>query len=62
MEAYTHGIITEESATTYCTKRSVVSRGIDNAKKERGEATNSGASLRMKPGAAAGGPPLLKMK
>jgi twitching motility protein PilT len=60
LEAYDQGIITEETATLYCTKRSVVARGIDNAKKERGEMTNTAGSLRMKAGHTAA--PLLKMK
>ena len=42
------GIITEETALLYCTKRSVVSRGIDNIKKGRGEITTNVGSLRMK--------------
>ena len=33
LEAYEQGLITEETALLYCTKRSVVSRGIDNVKK-----------------------------
>ena len=33
LEAYEQGLITEENALLYCTKRSVVSRGIDNFKK-----------------------------
>ncbi len=33
LEAYEHGLITEETALLHCTKRSVVSRGIDNLKK-----------------------------
>jgi twitching motility protein PilT len=60
LEAYDQGIITEETATLYCTKRSVVARGIDNAKKERGEMTNTAGSLRMKSGHSAA--PMLKMK
>lgn len=63
LAAYTDGIITEETANLYCTKRSVVSRGIDNAKKERGEMAVTAGSLRMKPGAIGSSPaPLLKMK
>ena len=52
LEAYEQGIITEETALLYCTKRSVVSRGIDNIKKARGEMTTTAGSLRMKTGAA----------
>jgi twitching motility protein PilT len=56
-------VITEETALLYCTKRSVVSRGIDNIKKSRGELTTTANSLRMKvapPGGIA--PPILKIK
>ena len=61
LEAYEQGLITEETALLYCTKRSVVSRGIDNIKKDRGEMTSTADSLRMKnPGNAA--PPKLKIK
>jgi twitching motility protein PilT len=51
IEAYDKGIITEETALLYCTKRGVVSRSIDNIKKERGEITSTVGSLKMKPGA-----------
>jgi twitching motility protein PilT len=63
LEAYEQGFITEETALLYCTKRSVVSRGIDNLKKARGEMTSTAGSLRMKvagPGSAA--PPVIKIK
>jgi twitching motility protein PilT len=52
IEGFEKGIITEETALLYCTKRGVVSRSIDNIKKERGEITSSVGSLKMKPGAA----------
>jgi twitching motility protein PilT len=48
LEAYEQGVISEENALLYCTKRSVVSRGIDNIKKERGELAATAGSLRMK--------------
>jgi twitching motility protein PilT len=48
LEAYEEGIITEETALVYCSKRSVVARGIDNIKKERGELNATAGSLRMK--------------
>ena len=48
LEAYDQGIISEETALLYCTKRSVVSRGIDNIKKGRGELNATAGSLRMK--------------
>jgi twitching motility protein PilT len=69
LEAYERGLITEETALLYCSKRSVASRGIDNVKKSRGELTEHAGSLRMKntvnsssssTGNAA--PPVLKIK
>lgn len=48
LEAFQNGIITEETALLYCTKRGVVARGIDAIKKERGEITTTLGSLRMK--------------
>lgn len=39
LEAYEQGIITEETALLYCSKRGPVQRGIDNIKKRRGENT-----------------------
>jgi twitching motility protein PilT len=61
LEAYEQGFITEETALLYCTKRSVVSRGIDNIKKDRGEMTTTAGSLRMKAGTNPA-PPKLKIK
>jgi twitching motility protein PilT len=49
IEGFEKGVITEETALLYCTKRGVVSRAIDNIKKERGEITSNMASLKMKP-------------
>ena len=65
LEAYEQGIISEETAILYCTKRSVVARGIDNLKKARGEVTSNVGSLRMKSGGESGpdaAPPVLKFK
>jgi twitching motility protein PilT len=64
IEAYEKGIITEETALLYSTKRGVVARSIDNIKKERGEITSTLGSLKMKPGATSPGesPPTLKFK
>ena len=50
LEAYEQGIISDDTAMLYCTKRSVASRGIDNIKKERGEMASTAGSLRMKAG------------
>ena len=61
-------MVSEDTALLYCTKRSVVSRGIDNVKKQRGDATSDGSNLRMKTlqeGKKAGAPPIpttLKLK
>jgi len=68
LEAYEKGIITEDTALLYCTKRGVITRGVDNIKKTRGETTTTLAGLRMKPGQEAGKatappiPPTLKLK
>jgi twitching motility protein PilT len=48
LEAFESGIISEETALLYCTKRGPVTRGIDNIKKGRGESTTDISSLRMK--------------
>ncbi len=48
LDAYEKGIITEDNALLYCTKRSVISRLIDNIKKGRGESTTDMGNLRMK--------------
>jgi twitching motility protein PilT len=47
LDAYEKGFIAEETALLYSTKRGVVSRGIDNIKKSRGEIMSS-ADLKMK--------------
>jgi twitching motility protein PilT len=61
MEAFEQGTISEETALLYCTKRSVISRAIDNIKKSRGEMTTTSGSLRMKTAPDAT-PPVLKIK
>jgi twitching motility protein PilT len=60
LEAFEQGRITEETALLYCTRRSVVSRGIDNVKKRRGESTTDVSSLRMRTSddKRAAGPPV----
>jgi twitching motility protein PilT len=62
LEAYEDGVVTEENAMLYCSKRSVVSRGIDNLKKSRGEMTASVGALRMKSPPGAASPPVIKIK
>jgi twitching motility protein PilT len=47
LEAYEQGLITEETAMLYCSKRGVVSRSIDQIKKARGEVVGS-TDLKMK--------------
>ena len=67
LDAYEQGIISEDVAMLYCTKRSVVSRGIDQIKKARGEMATTAGSLRMRAGATGGSAdaaaaPMLKIK
>lgn len=50
LDAFSAGLITEETALLYCTKKGPVTRGIDNIKKERGEITSSVGGLQMKKG------------
>src|SRR5438876_62338 len=68
LEGFEQGLLTEETAMLYCTKRSVVARGIDNVKKKRGDSTSDVSNLRMKSiqeSKKAGAPPIpttLKLK
>jgi twitching motility protein PilT len=65
IDAFENGIITEDTALLYCTKRSVVSRAIDNVKKERGEVTSDVGGLRMRGGTQMfhkNSPPVIKLK
>jgi twitching motility protein PilT len=48
LDAYDQGLITEENALLYCSKRGPVTRGIDNIKKKRGEQTTTVTNLHMK--------------
>jgi twitching motility protein PilT len=48
IEAYDKGLITEETAMLYCTKRGATSRGIDNVKKKKGHATQHFKKLGVK--------------
>jgi twitching motility protein PilT len=66
-EAFESGKITEDVALLYATKRGALTRNIDKLKKSRGESTDGGASLRMKPGSShtstiSKPPPLVKVK
>jgi len=47
LEAYEQNVITEETALLYCSKRGVVTRGIDVIKKSRGERVTA-TDLKMK--------------
>jgi twitching motility protein PilT len=49
LEAFKKGVITEETALLYASKRGHVSRGIDNIRKTRGENTSNISDLRMNP-------------
>ena len=65
LEAFEQGLITEEIALLCSTKRGIVTRGIDNIKKKRGESTTDLSSLQMrrsesfgKPGAVSSASPV----
>src|SRR5437867_8640822 len=65
LDAYKKGIITEETALLFASKRGHVTRGIDLIKKTRGENTSNISDLRMTPAAEKKAPPLpttLKLK
>jgi twitching motility protein PilT len=47
LELVEQEMITEETALLYCTNKGMVSRGIDNIKKERGEATTQLTGLAL---------------
>ncbi len=47
LELYSNGIVTEQTAMTYCSHRNEMNRGIDQVKSERGEATTSLSGLAM---------------
>jgi len=47
LELYSHGIVSEQTAMTYCSHRNEMHRGIDQVKAERGEATTSLTGLAM---------------
>lgn len=55
LEAYQKGLITEETALAYSSKRGVVTRGIDLIKKSRGDAGPHVSELRMSSRPAARG-------
>lgn len=47
IEAYAKGLITEETALSYCSRKGVVGRGIDIVKSRRGEATTDIVNLKL---------------
>jgi len=47
LRSYEQGIITEETAIAYSTRKSVVQRGIDQVKQKRGEKTSNLEGLRL---------------
>ncbi|MCI0746288.1 MAG: PilT/PilU family type 4a pilus ATPase [Verrucomicrobia subdivision 3 bacterium] len=49
LDCYKRGIITEETALFFASKRGTVTRGIDMIKKTRGETTSNISDLRMTP-------------
>ena len=49
LEAYKNGLISEEIALMYCSKRGTVTRGIDMIKKTRGDDVSNICELRMTP-------------
>src|SRR4051794_1073122 len=57
LEAYKKGLITEDTAVLFATKRGHVTRGIDALKKARGENTSSIIDLRMTPSMEKKAPP-----
>lgn len=47
LELYEDGLITEETAASYCTRRTAVNRGLDSIKSARGESTTGITGLAM---------------
>ena len=62
LESYERGQVSEETAMLYCTKRSVVARGIDGVRKSRGDMSSTAGMLRMKTPVEHSAPPVLKIK
>lgn len=55
ISAYEQGLISEDNAVLYCTKKGVVTREIDKIKTARGEATVAVEGLKMKSDGGGGG-------
>jgi twitching motility protein PilT len=47
LELYEQGVITEETALSYCTRKTAVNRGLDRIKAARGESTTGITGLSM---------------
>ncbi len=47
LELYKEGLVTEETAMTYCSHRSEIARGIDTIRADRGEETSTLTGLEM---------------
>jgi twitching motility protein PilT len=47
LHAYEHGLITEDTAVNYSTRRAVVQRGVDTIKQKRGEKTTDLEGLKL---------------
>lgn len=47
LELYEEGLITEETAASYCTRKTAVNRGLDSIKSARGESTTGITGLAM---------------
>jgi len=48
LDLYEHGLVSEETAIIYSSRRSAIGRGLDRIKAARGEATTSISGLGMK--------------
>jgi twitching motility protein PilT len=47
LKAYEQGLVTEETAVNYSTRKAVVQRGVDTQKQKRGEKTTDLEGLRL---------------
>jgi len=47
LKAYENGLVTEETAVNYSTRKAIVQRGIDTLKQKRGEKTTDVEGLRL---------------
>ena len=47
VRAYESGMITEDTAVTYATRKAIVQRGIDKVKQGRGEKTTDVEGLKL---------------